>query len=297
MYEATALAPRSFAIVARGYHELTKPGITLFVGITAAAGYVVSARGSADAWLLVCVVLATMLMSSGAATLNQVIECQRDARMQRTVRRPIPAGIISARSATRFGWGLSCAGALLATLTLPLPVLIFLLACHASYLYLYTPLKPRTPHCTLAGAIPGALPVLAGSAATGALPDAAALALAGLLFTWQIPHFMAIGWLMREDYARAGFAMLPVLDQSGARTARVSLLYAVATMGFAVLVTRAVDVGVAALSVVHTAAMLYMFATVPFMRARTNAQARRLFFASLMVLPVMMAALMLGLVF
>lgn len=91
--------------------------------------------------------------------------------------------------------------------------------------------------------------------------------------------------------------MLPVLDQSGARTARVSLLYAIATMGFAVLVTRAADVGVVALSVMHTAAMLYMFATVPFMRARTNARARRLFFASLVVLPVMMAALMLGLVF
>jgi protoheme IX farnesyltransferase len=296
MYEATATATRSFSDVARGYHELTKPGITLFVGITAAAGYVVNAGAAASATSLLLVVLATMLMSSGAATLNQVAERQLDARMSRTMRRPIPAGHVSARSANTLGWSLTAAGTLLATLTLPPLVLFFLLVCHASYVYWYTPLKVRTVHCTIVGAIPGAFPVLAGAAAAG-MPNMAAIALTGLLFTWQIPHFMAIGWLMRDDYARAGFEMLPVVDASGLRTARVSLLYAVATMGFAVLVTRFADVGVITLSVIHTAAMLYMFAVVPFLRTRDKTRARRLFFASLVVLPVMLTALMLGLVF
>lgn len=296
MHQVTAVATRSVSDVVRGFYELTKPGITLFVGTTAAAGYVITARGEAQALTLLLVVLATMMMSAGAATLNQVAERDRDARMARTVRRPIPAGLIPARTAAMYGWLLTLAAVLLSTTTLPPLVLVFLVICHISYVFWYTPLKTRTLHCTIVGAIPGSLPVLAGSAAAGGLPNEAALALTALLFTWQIPHFLAIGWMMREDYARAGFVMLPVVDESGVRTARISVLYAIATMGCAVLVMRAADAGTVALSVVHTAAMLYMFSTLPFLRTPGKAQARRLFFASLIVLPVMMTAIMLGLV-
>ncbi len=297
MYEAVATTSRSLSEVARGYHELTKPGITLFVVISAAAGYVVNAGSSAHAGTLLLVVAATALLSGGAATLNMMAERDRDARMQRTQYRPIPAGLIDARAASFFGWSLSAVGALLALFTLPPLVLVFLLVCHISYVYWYTPLKVRTEHSTIVGAIPGAVPVLAGAAATGAMPNTAALALTGLLFTWQFPHFLAIGWLMRADYKRAGFVLLPVIDETGKRTARVSLLYAVATMGFAVLVTRALDAGALVSSVVHTASTAYMFACVPFMRMRDQARARKLFFASLIVLPVILVALMLGLVF
>jgi heme o synthase len=144
----------------------------------------------------------------------------------------------------------------------------------------------------LVGAIPGALPVLAGAAAAG-VPNAASLALTGLLFTWQIPHFMAIGWMARDDYARAGFVMMPVIDETGTRTARTALLYAIATQGLVVLVAREANISMWLVATIHAAGTAYVIAALPFIRTRKKEQARRLFFASLVVLPVMLGALLL----
>lgn len=289
----TARAPA--AAVIRAYRELTKPGITVFVGLTAVAGYIVSMGSGIDSGALFLVALSTMLMSGGAAALNQVAERDLDARMRRTEHRPLPAGLITVQAATTFGWTLTTVGALLAIFTLPPLTFVFLALCHISYVHVYTPLKRVTPLCTLVGAIPGSLPVLAGAAAAGGMPGPTALALTALLFTWQIPHFFAIGWLTRDDYARAGFCMLPVTDESGKLTARAALLYAVAMQGFAILVTREAAVGPLVMAVVHTAGTAYVFAVLPFLRRREKPQARRLFLTSLLVLPIILSALMVGL--
>lgn len=293
MQQATAVAVRpNTAVIARAYHELTKPGITMFVGITAVTGYVLSAGAAADATTILLVMLATITMSAGAAALNQLAERREDALMRRTANRPLVSGIVSPGSAALFGWTLSIAGAVLAWTTLPPLTLLFLAICHVSYVLAYTPMKKRTINCTLVGAIPGAVPVLVGAAAAGGLPSTTALALTGLLFMWQIPHFYAIGWLTRDDYARAGFAMLPVIDRTGAATARVALLYAIAMQGFAILATREMGAGPVTMAIVHTTGTAYVFAVLPFLFGRKDEQARRLFFTSLVVLPVILCALM-----
>ena len=293
MHQATAVAIRTnTAVIARAYYELTKPGITLFVGITALAGYVLAAGAALNPAAIILVMVATMAMSGGAATLNQLAERREDALMRRTAKRPLPAGVISSGSAAMFGWTLSISGAALAWTTLPPLTVLFLALCHVSYVFAYTPMKKRTIHCTLVGAIPGSVPVLAGAAAAGGLPTPAVLALTGMLFMWQMPHFYAIGWLTRADYARAGFAMLPVVDPNGVATARACLLYAIAMQGLAILTTRAMGAGPATMAIVHTAGTAYILAVLPFMLGRTNTQARRLFFASLVVLPVILCALM-----
>ena len=295
MLEATVLARRApLSVVVRAYQELTKPGITLFVGLSAAAGYVTSTAGAVDPATLCLVALATVSMSAGAAALNQHAERHLDARMRRTQRRPLPAGLVSARAALVFGWTLTLLGALLATYTLPLLSAVFLGLCFVSYVYWYTPLKRSSTLCTLVGAIPGALPVLAGSAASGNWNSSGALALTALLFAWQIPHFFAIGWVARDDYARAEFRMLPVVDSSGIRTALAAVLFAALTQASAVILTKEAAVGPWVMAVVHTAGTAYVCATLPFLLRRDRPQARRLFLTSLLVLPIMLIAVMAG---
>lgn len=277
---------------AAAYLELTKPGITLFIGVTAGAGFVTAAGGWGPSWLLPVTLTATMLMSAGAATLNQVAEAVYDARMRRTASRPLPAGLIPAGRAALFGWGLAVAGFLLALLLLPLLAAVFLALCHVSYVNVYTPLKRRTPYCTLAGAIPGALPVLAGWAAAGAPIDAAALALTGVLFMWQIPHFLAIGWLARDDYRAAGCPVLAVVEATGRASGRVSLVYAAGVVVCAAVL--GLTAGTSALFLV--AALLtggaYVVYAWRFVRRPERTAARGLFFSSIIILPVLLGALM-----
>ena len=277
---------------ARAYLELTKPGITLFIGVSAAAGYVAALEGTGEPGTLAPALAATLLLSGGAATLNHVSEREGDARMRRTAGRPLPSGLLDPRRALQFGWTCSAAGLLLALLLLPWPATLFLAASHVSYVYLYTPLKRRTPLCTLVGAVPGALPVLAGWAATGrplALPG---LALASVLYLWQIPHFLAIGWLAREDYERAGCRMLGVLDPSGRASARVSFGYAIATLASAAVVAATTPTGLLYAGIATLACGAYVGCAWRFVHRPARAAARTLFFSSLVVLPVLLGALM-----
>jgi heme o synthase len=275
----------------RAYLQLTKPGITVFIGITAGAGFITALGGWGMPLELAVMLTATMLMSGGAATLNQVYEVEWDAMMARTASRPIPAGIVSSRAAGIFGWGLSAAGLLLALALLPVATSIFLVLCHVSYVFAYTPLKRRTPLCTLTGAIPGALPVLAGWAATGQPIGVAALALTGVLFMWQIPHFLAIGWMAREDYATAGCPMLGVVEGSGRASARVSLAYATAMVICAAVVGFTSDAGPLYMATALLTGAAYVTFAWRFLRQRERAPARRLFFSSLLVLPLLLASL------
>ena len=293
MQHATVVV-RPAALRLRAFQQLTKPGITAFVGLSAAAGYIVTAGSGADPVSLALVVLATMAMSGGAAALNHIAERHLDARMRRTRLRPLPAAVIGVRAATNFAWALTAFGAALAIATLPVFTFVFLAACHATYVYVYTPLKLKSEWCTLVGAIPGALPVLAGSAAARASGDVAALALAGVLFAWQIPHFYAIGWRTRDDYAAAGFRMMTVSDVSGVRTAATALGFAITTQICTVLLTRAIDASLIATAIAHIAGTVYIVAALSFLHRRDKTRASWLFFVSLLTLPAILTAMMLS---
>jgi protoheme IX farnesyltransferase len=283
-------------MTARAYLQLTKPGITLFIGLTAGAGFITALAGWGMPARLAVTLLATMLMAAGAATLNQVAERNGDALMRRTASRPLPAGIVSAAAARAFGWSLSVCGLVLALALLPWATALFLVLCHVAYVYAYTPLKRRTPLCTLTGAIPGALPVLAGWAATGRPIDVAALALTGVVFMWQIPHFLAIGWMAREDYRMAGCPMLGVVETSGRASARVALVYASAMLVCAVVVGVTSAAGTLYMATTLLTGTAYVAFAWQFLRQRARIPARRLFFSSLIVLPLLLTALMADLV-
>jgi protoheme IX farnesyltransferase len=276
---------------ARAYLTLTKPGITTFVGITAGAAFV-TARGAWDRPVpLALTVAATMLMSAGAAAANQIAEHAEDGRMRRTASRPIPSGRITLRAARMFALVLTLAGFAIALLWLGALPALFLALCHVSYVNIYTPLKRQTPLCTLAGAIPGALPVLAGWTATGEAIDVTAIALTGVLFMWQIPHFLAIGWMARDDYRTAGCPMLGVLETSGRSSARISFAYACATLFCAVIAGVSLQAGVVYMAPAVIACSGYAALAWRFVGQRERAPARHLFFSSLIVLPVVLMAL------
>jgi heme o synthase len=281
---------------ARAYLELTKPGITVFIGITAGAGFITALGGWGLPFELVIMLAATMLMSGGAAALNHVQEHRTDALMARTASRPIPSGIVSVAAGRTFGWALSLAGLALSLTWLPWATALFLALCHVSYVLVYTPLKRRTPLCTLAGAIPGSLPVLAGWAATGVPIDVVALALTGVLFMWQIPHFLAIGWMAREDYALSGCPMLAVVETTGRASARVSLMYAAAMAVCAAVVGVASDAGGLYMATALLTCAAYVAFAWKFARQCERLPARRLFFSSLLVLPVLLTSLVADLV-
>jgi len=194
------------------YWSLTKPDVNVLIAITTAAGYCLGSRADLSplSWLrLVHTLMGTVLVASGAATLNQWIERELDARMRRTARRPVASGRVEPGRARTLGILLSLAGiAYLLAVTGPLAALLATLTL-LGYLLLYTPAKRRTPLCTLIGAVPGAMPPLIGWAAARGGLDPEAWMLFALVFLWQFPHFMAIAWMYRDDYDRAGYRVLP----------------------------------------------------------------------------------------
>ena len=209
------------------YFELLKPRVSFLVVLTSAAGFTLASTLPVDWPALIWTVLATALLSGGAACLNQIMERHLDARMTRTAGRPLPTARVSVGSATGFGIVLILAGTIvLLSATRVLPAALGL-ASAAVYLFAYTPLKSRTALCTTVGAIPGAIPPLIGWTAAGGQLNLEAWMLFGILFLWQYPHFLAIAWIYRDDYRKGGFKMLPLDDPSGKRTARQIVLFAV----------------------------------------------------------------------
>jgi protoheme IX farnesyltransferase len=273
------------------YLALTKPGITLFVTLTALVGFVLASPGSLEAGRLAGVLAGTALVASGAAALNMVLERGIDARMQRTRGRPLPAGRISTGAALVFGAGLSLLGwAVLVVAGGLTPAGVSFLTW-ALYLFFYTPLKPRTSLATLFGAVPGALPPLIGW--LSARPDLGpgAFALFAIQFLWQIPHFLAIAWMYRDDYAAGGLPMLPVLD--GSITARQAVATSAALLftSLTPVAARLAGALYAACAVAAGAAVLST--AIALLVTRSRPAARRLFFASLAYLPLVCVALLL----
>jgi protoheme IX farnesyltransferase len=238
-------------------------------------------------WLLLLhTLLGTVLVASGAGTLNQLVERRFDAQMRRTARRPIAAGRIEPIQALIFGSLLSLAGTIyLALAVRPTASLLALLTLSA-YLFLYTPLKRRTPWCTLVGTFPGAMPVLIGYvAATGKL-DSEAWQLYAILFLWQFPHFMAIAWMYREDYARAGYEVLPAGTEKARFMGWQSVLPALAlvSVAFAPMALRHANPVFVTGTLLLSLGFLYFAARLALIRS--NQSARRLLLVSILYLPL-----------
>ena len=274
------------------YWVLTKPEVNFLVVISAPVGFYLGTRGPLDLMLLVHTMLGTLLVASGTATLNQYMERDDDAHMRRTSRRPLPAGRMAPLEALAFGLLLSVGGGAYLWLAVN-PLASFLaLFTLATYLLVYTPLKKKTPWCTFLGAFPGAMPPLIGWAAVrGSLSFEAAL-LYAILFFWQFPHFLAIAWMYREDYARAGLKMLPENDADGRAAGRLILGYSLALVPVSLLPALMGQFGLTYLFGALVMGLVFAHAGARMAAVRSKALARRLLLASIVYLPLVFALMM-----
>jgi protoheme IX farnesyltransferase len=277
---------------AADYLELTKPRITLMVVLTAFVGYALGATGSVLTGRLAATLVGTALVAAGASCLNMVLERRTDSLMLRTRTRPLPAGRLRPSEALAFGLALTTTGlALLAWRTGALAAAVAFVTW-ASYLFLYTPLKTRTSFSTVVGALPGALPPVIGWAAARGHLEPGAFVLFAIVFLWQIPHFLAIAWIYRDDYARGGLPMLPVLDPDGRLTGRQAVANTLALLLVSLVPTAA---GLAGTAYLVGALILGLGFTAVAVRAavlRTPRAARWLFVASILYLIALCALLL-----
>jgi heme o synthase len=274
--------------------ELTKPRITMMVVFTALVGFVAASDASPWSGLLTAALVGTGLVAGGASVLNMVMERDTDALMLRTRTRPIPAGRIRPADARWFGALLTFGGlALLLSLCGALAALVAF-STWASYLFLYTPLKRRTHLSTLVGAVPGALPPVIGWAAASGRLEPGAFILFAIVFLWQIPHFLAIAWLYRDDYERGGFPMLPVIDREGRVTGRQAVLHSVALLVVSLAPVAAGLGGTVYLAGALILGVALTLAALRLARARNVVAARSLFLASVLYLPALTSLLLLA---
>lgn len=274
------------------YWTLTKPEVNFLVIVSTLVGFYLGWRGPMDFSLLFNTLVGTLLVASGTGTLNQYIERGLDASMRRTAQRPLPAGRMAPAAALGFGILLSVAGGLLLWLAVnPLSSVLALLTL-GTYLLFYTPLKKKTPLCTLVGAFPGAMPPLIGWAAARGSLSLEAWVLYAILFFWQFPHFLAIAWMYREDYSRAGLRMLPAGDLEGRFTGREILAFTLALLPVSVVPVILGQVGLIYLSGALLLGTLFLVYGARLALNRTKAQARRLVLASVVYLPLVFALMM-----
>jgi len=273
------------------YAALTKPRVVLMVLVTTFVGFYLGSGGTLDVARLLLTLAGTALAAGGTMALNQYMERERDSRMERTRRRPLPAGRLVPREALAVGLALLTGGLALLAARVDLPTTAITALIAASYLLVYTPLKPVTSLCSLVGAIPGALPPVAGWAAAHGSLGIEPWVLFSIMFLWQVPHTLAIGTLYRDDYARAGIRVLPVVDWSGPSTGRHAVTNTLALLPVALMPTL---VGLAG-SVYFVAALalgaVMLRAALALKRTGTTADARRLLVASLVYLPALLTVM------
>ncbi|HJU57061.1 MAG TPA: heme o synthase [Pyrinomonadaceae bacterium] len=288
---ATELSRRERALA---YVELTKPRITFLIVLTAAAGFCLGARGGVDYVRFAHAMFGIALLSSGIATLNQYMERDLDALMRRTMTRPLPSGKLSAFEALLFGAGLTLlAEVYLAVLVNPLTA-FFGLTVVAGYLFMYTPLKTRTTLSTVVGAFPGAMPPLMGWTAAAGEVTAGAWVLFSILFLWQFPHFLAIAWMYREDYGRAGIRMLPVVEPEGRVTGQQIVAYTLMLLPVSLLPTALGISGRVYLYGAVALGLLFLFSSLSAALSKSRQQARRLLLASVLYLPLLFGLMVLN---
>jgi len=273
------------------YWALTKPEINFLILITTFAGFYLGCANAGREFSLLALfntLVGTLLVASGTATLNQYIERNFDAQMRRTNRRPLAAGRLAPRGVLAFGIGLSLAGSIYLAVAAGALASLLALFTLLSYLFVYTPLKRRTPLCVLVGALPGAMPPLIGWAAASGRLSAEAWLLFAVLFLWQFPHFMAIAWMYREDYDRAGYSMLP---EGNARVV-VVILQTILPL-FALLFVSTMQASTRQALVVDCAGLLlslgFLYFGLQFVLQQSRGAARRLLAASIVYLPALFA--------
>jgi protoheme IX farnesyltransferase len=275
------------------YVVLTKPDVTFLVVITTLAGFYLGSGGSIDWSAMLSTVCATMLVAGGTAALNQYVERESDAVMRRTASRPLPTGQLRPRDALIFGVAMIVAGA--AWLAFAANGLAALVALTTTVLYLglYTPLKKRTPLSTAVGAIPGALPPLIGWAAAHGSLSLGGWVLFAILFFWQFPHFMSIAWIYREDYARAGIRMLPVVDRKGDSTFRQIVCMSAILVWVSALPSLVGMAGIGYFFLALILGMLLLQVGLWANRSRTNVRAKWLMHATVAHIPLLLICLVL----
>ncbi len=277
--------------------ELMKPELTGLSVLTTLCGYYLASTIGFQTTEFLLLSIATLLVGGGIGALNQYIERQYDALMKRTERRPLPSGRLSADVVLMYGGITTLAGVAILTLVFSVLTVVIALVIIASYLFIYTPLKRHTWISTLIGGIPGALPPVMGWTAAANEISWGAIALFTILFFWQMPHFYALAWMYKKDYARAGYLMLSVLDESGKRTSRHNLVFALALVPACIGLTVAGTTTV--LFAVASILITLVFATYAYRMVREtrrqhptqaviNMASRQIFFASLWYLPILM---------
>lgn len=277
------------------YIELTKPRITVFILMSTAIGFLCGAHAGVH-WNLLTVLhtmIGTALIASGTAALNQWYEREADAKMNRTKARPIPSGRVSAAHALWFGLGIAAIGFVELSLGANLLTGMLGLFTMVSYLCMYTPMKRRSPVSTTIGAIPGAMPPLIGYAAAAGTLTAEAWVLYAILFLWQFPHFYAIAWMYRDDYARAGIQMLPVVEPDGESTARRIWLFSLALIPVSILPRFFGAAGNLYAAGAIALGIVYLWAGVRASLERTRPRARQVLLASVVYLPLLYGLLVL----
>lgn len=276
------------------YIELTKPRITFLIVLTSAAGFSLGSRGAVDYALLTHAMIGIALLSSGIATLNQFMERDLDALMRRTAVRPLPTGRLLPFEALWFGLALTLTAEVYLASLVNLLTAGLGLTIIAGYLLLYTPLKTRSTLCTAVGAFPGAMPPLIGWAAARGEIGVAAWVLFAILFLWQFPHFLAIAWMYREDYGRAGIRMLPVVEPEGRLTGQQIIVYTLMLVPVSLL---PVSLGMSGRAYFVAALLLGLMFLATGVRAalsKSNQHARHLLLASVLYLPLLFGVMVLN---
>jgi protoheme IX farnesyltransferase len=275
------------------YIDLTKPRITWLILMSTGVGYFFGMKDGFHWLAFLHTLIGTGLIASGTAALNQWWEHLADAKMNRTNKRPIPSGLVTPPNALRFGVALSVLGfAELYFGVNPLTGILGALTL-GSYLFIYTPMKQVSPHSTTIGAIPGAMPPLIGFAAASGVLTMEAWVLFGILFLWQFPHFYSIAWMYRDDYARAGIRMLPVVEPDGESTSRQIVAFSVVLIPFSLLPVFLAMTGKIYLVGAIMLGMFFLYAGIRVARERTLVRARGVLLASVLYLPVLYGLMML----
>jgi heme o synthase len=273
------------------YYTLTKPEVNLLILMTTSAGYYLAGRGPLKIGGLLSTLAGTLLVASGTATLNQWMERVWDGQMRRTASRPLPAGRVTPREALCFGVLLSIAGGLYLALAVNGLAALLAVSTLLSYLLIYTPLKRKTPLCTLLGAFPGAMPTLIGWAGASAKIDGQAWLLFSLLFLWQFPHFLAIALMYREDYARAGYKMLPQFDLDSRFTRAEILSFTLILITTTMLVPGAGISGLGYRLAMALAGAFMLYPVGKLMKSTSKLFASRVVHASVIYLPVVLGVM------
>jgi len=270
------------------YAELFKVRLTFLVLLTTLVGFYIGSVTSVDYLLMVHTVLGTALLAAGASALNQLLEREYDARMRRTQDRPLPSGRLQPQSVLLTGIGCAVAGLCYLALAVN-PLTSFLGGCSlVTYVFVYTPLKRVTWLNTVLGAIPGGLPPLMGWTAARGHLSTDAWALFGILALWQLPHFMAIAWMYRDEYARAGFKMLPSIDPDGHRTGRQAVSHTLGLLPVSLTPFLFKLTGPIYLAGALMLGFAFLWYAIQFSRHLTVLRARKLFFFSIIYLPLLL---------